>query len=269
MNPAHLTVLSPRIHALIRLLVLCFPFPFVTACAAAPSVLVSGGSMMSGNRFADGTLDAMRAHYAGCTKIALVLHATHPDQRDRMEARLQEAFQHLNGASAESLHRRDEPGQRALLEQADGIFVGGGETFVLLGELHRTGQLELIRERAAAGVPYGGSSAGANVAGLLIGTTNDFPVAEIPTRRSLGLLPVSINPHHPTPDTKAEFDGRAGKIAIYLQFNPTETVLALANASIVRLHDGVAKLACGQAWLYQASGSRELAIGEPVPELVP
>jgi dipeptidase E len=186
-----------------------------------------------------------------------------------MEARLQEAFMHLNGAQAESLHRHDAAGQRALLERADAIFVGGGETFVLLGELHRTGQIETIQRRVAAGVPYGGSSAGANVAGLLIGTTNDFPVAEIPTRRALGIFPAVINPHHPGPETKPEFDGRAGKIGIYLQFNRTETVLALANASIVRLHGGAAKLECGQAWLYQASGSRELAIGEPVPELAP
>lgn len=224
---------------------------------------------MNGNHFADSTLETMRTHYAGCSKIALVLHASHPDERDRMEARLQEAFVHLNGARAESLHRLDEAGQRELLERADGIFVGGGETFVLLGELHRTGQLELIQGRVAAGVPYGGSSAGANVAGPRIGTTNDFPVAEIPTRRSLGVFPAVINPHHPVPETKPEFDGRAGKIRIYLQFNPTEKIIALANASIMRLHEGVVELECGRGWLYQASASRELLIGEPVPELVP
>jgi len=235
--------------------------------AASPSVLACGGSMMNGNHFADSTLDAMRRHYEGRSIVALVLHATHPDVRDRMEARLKEAFMHLNGSRAESLHRHDADGQRALLEQADAIFVGGGETFVLLAELHRTGQLELIQRRVAAGVPYGGSSAGANVAGPLIGTTNDFPVAEIPTRLALGIFPAVINPHHPGPETKPEFDGRVGKIRIYLQFNPTDRVLALGNASIVRLHDGTAKLECGRAWLYQAQGSRELAIGEPVPEL--
>jgi dipeptidase E len=223
--------------------------------------------MMTGNHFADSTLEAMRTHYAGCSRIALVLHASHPNERDRMEARLQEAFVHLNGARAESLHRRDEAGRRELLEGADGIFVGGGETFVLLGELQRSGQLERIQRRVAAGVPYGGSSAGANIAGPLIGTTNDFPVAEIPTRRSLGVFPAVINPHHPPPETKPEFEGRAGKIKIYLQFNPTEKVMALANASIVRLHGGVVKLECGRGWLYQALESRELAIGEAVPEL--
>jgi dipeptidase E len=237
--------------------------------AAAPSVLVCGGSMMNGNHFADSTLETMRRHYEGRSTVVLVLHATHPDTRDRMEARLQEAFMHLNGSHAESLHRHDANGQRALLERADAIFVGGGETFVLLAELHRTGQLELIRSRVADGVPYGGSSAGANVAGLLIGTTNDFPVAEIPTRRALGIFPAVINPHHPGPETKPEFDGRAGKIRIYLQFNPTEKVLALGNASIARLHEGLAQLECGRAWLYETSGSRELAIGKPVPELAP
>jgi dipeptidase E len=223
--------------------------------------------MMNKDHFADVALPALRAHYAGCKNIALVLHATLPADRDRMEKRLQETFAHLVGAKAQSLHRFDAAGQKALLESADGIFVGGGETFVLLGELYRLGQLDVIRARVAAGVPYGGSSAGANVAGLLIGTTNDFPVAEIPSRKALGIFPAVINPHHPLPATKADFEGRAGKIKIYLQFNPTETVLGIAEKSAVRLHDGRVTLECGQAWLYRAEGARELKLGELVPEL--
>ncbi len=234
----------------------------------AASVLVCGGSMMNGNHFADSVLPAMRAHYAGVKRIALVLHATAPADRDRMEARLQEAFAHLGGFAAESLHRHDLAGQRALLESADGIFVGGGETFVLLAELYRTGQLELIRQRVLAGVPYGGSSAGANVAGLLIGTTNDFPVADIPTRTALGVFPAAINPHHPLPDAKADFDGRAGKIGIYLRFNPDESVLALGNASIARVRGGQVTLETGHGWLYRSGSVRALAPGDIVPELM-
>jgi dipeptidase E len=252
---------------LLRLLGFFLLIP-LAAFAASPSVLVSGGSMMNGNHFADSTLAVMRAHYAGCKKVALVIHASHPTDRDRMEARLQEAFKHLVGAEAASLHRFDAAGAKDLLEKADGIFVGGGETFVLLGELYRTGQLEVIRRRVAAGVPYGGSSAGANVAGLLIGTTNDFPVAEIPTRTALGVFPAVINPHHPAPETKADHDGRAGKIKIYLQFNPTETVLGLANASIARLHDGKVTLETGLGWVYRSGSSRALKPGDEVPELV-
>lgn len=231
------------------------------------SVLVVGGSMMNGDHFSDGVLPAMREHYAGCRKVALVLHPSHPTERDRMEARLQKAFAHLGVPAAESLHRRDEVGAKELLRTADAIFVGGGETFVLLAELHRTGQLALIRERVLAGVPYGGSSAGANVAGLVIGTTNDFPVADVPSREALGLLPVSINPHHPLPAQKADYDARVGKILGYLKFNPRETVLALANASMLRLHRGRAMLVAGEGWLYTSADRRELKLNELVPEL--
>lgn len=245
-----------------------FPCLFASFLAAAPSVLVCGGSMMNGNHFADSVLPAMREHYAGVRSVVLVLHASHPDDRDRMEARLKQAFEHLAGIKAESLHRRDADGQRRMLEEAESYFVGGGETFVLLGELYRLGQIEIIRRRVAAGVPYGGSSAGANVAGLLIGTTNDFPVAEIPTRTALGIFPAVINPHHPTPDTKADYDGRVGKIGIYLQFNPGEAVVGLANASIARLHNGRVTVGAGTAWVHRRGLSKVYTRGDEMGELV-
>ena len=254
---------------------LALGFAVTASVGAAPvwhtspraSVLVVGGTMMNGDQFADRVLPAMRAHYAGCRKVALVLHPSHPTERDRMEARLAKAFAHVGVPAAESLHRRDEAGARELLRTADAIFVGGGETFVLLAELHRTGQLGLIRERVLAGVPFGGSSAGANVAGLVIGTTNDFPVADVPSREALGLLPASINPHHPLPSQKADYDARVGKILGYLKFNPGETVLALANASIVRLHAGRAALVTGEGWIYTRAGQRPLKRDGAVPEL--
>lgn len=243
--------------------------PFAVGKGKTPqcSVIVSGGSMMNGNHFKDLVLPSMREHYAGCKTIVLVLHASHPKDRNRMEERLKQAFAHMNGAKAESLHHRDEAGQKALLEQADGIFVGGGETFVLLRELYRTGQLEIIRARVNAGVPYMGASAGANVAGSRIGTTNDFPVADVPSRDCLGFLPASINPHHPLQTVEAEFRARAWKIRIYLQFNPREIVLGLADAAIVRLHAGRAVLLVGTAWVYRADGMREIRLGESIPEL--
>jgi dipeptidase E len=112
-----------------------------------------------------------------------------------------------------------------------------------------------------------GSSAGANVAGLLIGTTNDFPTAEIPTREALGVFSAVINPHHPLPEAKADYDARVGKLKGYLKFNPTETVLALANASSARLHDGRVTIANGTAWLYRAGEVKLLPVGAVVPEL--
>lgn len=249
---------------------------FAAACAAVvtvrpagttASVMLSGGTMMNGDHFADSNLPALREHFAGCGRIALVLHATPPAERDRMEQRLQKAFAHLTGAKAESLHHLDPAGQRRLLEAADGIFVGGGETFALLAELYRLGQLPVIRARVAAGVPYLGTSAGSNVAGLYIGTTNDFPVAEIPSRQSLGIFPALINPHHPLPN-EPEFKGRAGKIAAFLKFNPADRVVGIGNTSLVRLRGGTVTVVAGTAWLYRAGETRELHAGDALPELL-
>ena len=226
------------------------------------SVLAVGGAMMQGNRFSDTTMPAMREHYAGCRKIALVLHATHPDDRDEMEAILAEAFAALGDHEAVSIHRGDVPAAAARLLAADAFFVGGGETFGLLRALHETGQLDLIRERVLAGVPYGGSSAGANMTGLVIGATNDFPVTDIPTRQALGLLPVVINPHHPRVDEIESHEIRSAKIRGYLKWNPTERVLALGDRAMMRLHEGELRVKLGPVWDYTPTGRIDTVAGQ-------
>jgi dipeptidase E len=226
------------------------------------SVLAVGGAMMNGNHFADDTLPAMREHYADTKTVALVLHPSHPADRDKMEARLQEAFRHLGGQEAFSLHRFDTAEANRRLVEADAIFVGGGDTFVLLRELYATGQLDLIRQRVLAGVPLAGSSAGANICGVVIGTTNDFPVTDIPTRRALAILPVVINPHHPRLDQQPDHDSRAGKIGNYLRWNPTERVIALGDRAMLRLHAGKLTIALGPAWEYRHGKTTPLEVGQ-------
>ncbi len=223
---------------------------------------------MNGARFADSTMPTMREHFAGCKRVALVLHASHPSERDGMEKRMQVAFADIGVSEAISLHQMSDAEAAVFLTKADAIWVGGGETFVLLAELYRTGQLAIIRERVLAGVPFGGSSAGANVAGLVIGTTNDFPTAEVPTREALAIFPAVINPHHPLPVTKSEYDGRVGKILTYRKFNPGESVIGLANAAMIRLHAGKITVPNGAVWLYAANGQQALKPGDDVTELV-
>ena len=241
----------------------------LAAAAALPSfgaegpVFLLGGNSMKGELFHETLRPALRESFQGRDRVALLLDAVHPDDRAAIEARLVRAFRDI-GAAADSLHRLDPAERRARLSAADGIFIVGGETFVLLAALHREGLLEVIRARVRSGVPFAGSSAGANVAGIVIGTTNDFPVAEIPSRAALGLVPVSVNPHHPLASAAADFRVRAGKIRSYLRFNPGETVLGIAEASMVRWQDGKLTLLAGAGWLYRKNAERELRPGEPV-----
>lgn len=228
------------------------------------SVLAVGGSMMNGNHFADSTLPAMREHFAGTKTIALVLHPSHPADRDKMERRLKEAFQHLGGQEAFSLHRFDTEEANRRLAEADGIFLGGGDTFMFLRILYETGQIGILRQRILEGVPVAGSSAGANVFGVVIGTTNDFPVTDVPSRRSLAVIPVVINPHHPTVDQQPAHDSRAWKLRNYLRWNPTERIIALGDRAMLRLYDGEMSIALGPAWEYRHGETTALETGDTV-----
>src|SRR5262249_46188143 len=92
------------------------------------------------------------------------------------------------------IHTLSDPVEAVL--QAPALFVGGGNTFRLLGELYRRGLLEPIRRRVRAGMPYLGVSAGCNVACPTIKTTNDMPITSPPSLDALGLVSFQVNPHY-------------------------------------------------------------------------
>ena len=93
----------------------------------------------------------------------------------------------------------DEAGRR-LAREAAAVFTGGGNTFRLLKTLQDAGLLSILRERARAGMPYLGSSAGTNIAAPTIRTTNDMPIVQPASFEALGLVSFQINPHYLDPD---------------------------------------------------------------------
>jgi dipeptidase E len=99
------------------------------------------------------------------------------------------------GLGMEVLHLRWKREPLAVLAHADALFVGGGNTYALLKRLREGKLLEPIRERVRGGMPYLGASAGSNVAGLNILTTNDWNVVGLAEFDALGLVPFNVNPH--------------------------------------------------------------------------
>lgn len=149
------------------------------------------------------------------------------------------------------IHQHNDP--RQAVNNAEAIAVGGGNTFHLLHELYRNNVLEPIRERVKAGLPYIGWSAGSNIAGHSIKTTNDMPVIEPPSFNALQLLPFQLNPHYS--DYKPEgFHGetRDMRLAEFMQLNPQTPIVALPEGTALkRQHDKLTILGDAGAYVFK------------------
>ena len=109
------------------------------------------------------------------------------------------------GKNVKGIHEYKSP--KEAIEDAEGVFIGGGNSFVLLNGLYEAGIIDLIRKRVESGMPYIGTSAGSNVACMSIKTTNDMPIIYPPSFEALKLMPFNINPHYIDPDPNSKHMG--------------------------------------------------------------
>jgi dipeptidase E len=144
------------------------------------------------------------------------------------------------GAGLDLLHLRWNDRPFDALAQAEALFMGGGNTYALLKRLRESGLLSVIRERVMAGMPYLGASAGSNVAGPTILTTNDWNVVGLDRFDALGLVSFNINPHYKETDPAMApgSETRDERIAEYHVVN-ANPVVGLEEGALVRVDNGV------------------------------
>jgi dipeptidase E len=153
--------------------------------------------------------------------------------RDAYAAKATERLGRM-GYAVDSAHTATNPARS--VEEAQAVFIGGGNTFRLLKALYDLKLLEPLRRRGTNGMPYIGTSAGSNVAGVTIGTTNDMPIVELPSFEALGLVDFNLNPHYVDPDPASTHKGetRDERIAQFLEENRTP-VIALREGAMLRV----------------------------------
>lgn len=211
-------------------------------------LLLLSTSTVHGGRYLEYCAEDLRAFLKGIQRILFVPYArpsglTH----DAYTWRVQRTFEPL-GVSLTGIHEAPDP-VRAVTD-AEALFVGGGNTFLLLTELYRAGVMETIRARAAAGMPYVGTSAGSNIAGITIGTSNDMPIAYPPSYDALRLVPFNLNPHYLDPDPTSTHMGETRETRIK-EFHRQN------SQAVVGLREGAGILVEGdRARLTGANGGR-------------
>jgi dipeptidase E len=207
-------------------------------------VLLGSGGFRTPERVAF-LAERMRAFFGPIERLLFVPYAQgdHDGAVESMRQRGLDASYRLEG-----IHRFADP--VAAVAAAQGIFVGGGNTFRLLNELYGRGLLGVMRSRVLAGMPYLGVSAGCNVACPTIKNTNDMPIVWPPSLDALGLVPFQVNPHYYSGqnyvkrgDEYHEHFGetRDERLAEFHEMNDA-TVVGLWEAGTLWVENGAVKL---------------------------
>ncbi len=205
-------------------------------------LLLISTSAVFGTRYLEHAFQELRDILEGVRRVLFIPYAL--KDHDGYAQKAGAAFDEI-GLGLDSLHAAED--RRRAVEQAEAIFCGGGNTFRLLDTLYREELMEPIRRRALAGMPYTGASAGSNLAGATIRTTNDMPIVQPPSFDALRLVPFQINPHYidPAPGSTHMGETRETRIREFHEENTTP-VVGLREGAMLRV-DGEAVELRGQA----------------------
>lgn len=193
-------------------------------------VIIASTSTLHNGSYLDYLLPTLKAHFSGI-KTLLFIPFARPSgiSHDDYTTKVSEAFAKI-GITVKGIHEFDNP--ITALEQAEGIFTGGGNTFLLVTQLYKTGIMTILEKVVKNGTPYLGTSAGSNICGLTMGTTNDMPIVYPPSFTTLGLIPFNINAHYldPIEDSTHMGETRETRINEFHHFN-SQPVLGLREGS--------------------------------------
>ena len=153
----------------------------------------------------------------------------------------QKVIDRLKNKNIKSIHHYED--KISAIKNASSIAVGGGNTFMLLYTLYKLNLIEPIKEAVANGAKYFGWSAGANIAGKTMMTTNDMPIIMPKSFDSLNIFPYQINPHFISGKLAGHNgESREERLEEFLIANPKETIYALPEGTALLIADNEAQV---------------------------
>ncbi|MCB0457470.1 MAG: dipeptidase PepE [Flavobacteriaceae bacterium] len=176
------------------------------------NLIVASTSTLHGSGYLEYILPELSTLFSTAEEILFIPYARPGGiSHDAYTEIAQKAFSKIN-KKVVGLHTFSNPIDA--IEHAQGIFTGGGNTFVLVKQLYENKVMAPLREALFYGTPYLGTSAGSNICGQTMQTTNDMPIVYPPSFKTLGVLPFNLNPHYLDPDPNSKHMGETRETRI-------------------------------------------------------
>jgi len=200
------------------------------------NALLASTSTLHGEKYLAYLLPELSKHFKDAKEVVFIPYARPGGiSHDNYTNLVKEATKDLH-FTVKGLHEFEDPIKA--LKQAQAIFTGGGNTFMLVEKLYRNKVMEVLKEQLLNGTPYLGTSAGTNIAGLTMQTSNDMPIIYPPSFKTLGIVPFNFNPHYLDPDPGSTHKGetRETRIKEFHNIN-TQPVVGLREGSWLEVKD--------------------------------
>lgn len=198
------------------------------------NIILASTSTLFGGNYLEYLKDEIVRLFRGIDEIIFIPYARPSGiSHDDYTQKAKNFFSTIN-IKVKGLHTFENPAEA--LQNAQGFFTGGGNTFLLVKTLHELGLMNLLKENIQNGKPYLGCSAGSNIGGINMKTTNDMPIVYPPSFDTMGLVPFNLNPHYldPNPDLKHNGETRETRIMEFLTQNNIP-VIGLREGNWIRI----------------------------------
>jgi dipeptidase E len=194
------------------------------------NLIIASTSTIHGGEYLDYLMPELIHHFKNCETITFIPYARPGGiSHDEYTEKVALAFAKID-KKVVGLHEFENAAEA--IKNAEGIFTGGGNTFLLVTQLYENNVMKVLSDVINSGIPYLGSSAGSNITGVSMQTTNDMPIIYPPSFKTLEAIPFNLNPHYLDPDLQSSHMGetRETRIKEFHAFNSLP-VLGLREGS--------------------------------------
>ncbi len=197
------------------------------------NIILASTSTLYGGSYLEYLREELIDLYTGIEELIFIPFARPGGiSHDEYTAKARTFFETL-GIRVKGVHEFED--MKQAVDNAQAYFTGGGNTFLLVKTLHEEGLMKILKQNIDSGKPYLGCSAGSNIGGQNMKTTNDMPIVYPPSFDCTGLVPFNLNPHYLDPDPGLKHNGetRETRIREFLTQN-TLKVVGLREGNWIR-----------------------------------